>query len=268
MEAKKRKTCSAQIGREAGSPGAPKEPDHNSYAWADHAFFVMDNVDESAHTREHLVSVMKFAFAMSNSDNFEDIRGVAVLELVDGSKHRLRGAVFCRRYQSVGSIDSRARKVDKELRGWKAEPEREEKIVNKGGKGRKVKLEMRPVAGTGEEWELAVQFKRAACDPVTVRGNKGKASRGSLWRFKDMVALLLEPDGHAVGDINPFFINCSRGSIFHKQDVDSCGAAMAPESSSANGAASSSGVGEQQVLLSESQAEAAGPSSLLGQTDA
>ena len=106
--------------------GVPERRDKNVKRWADHVFLTADYTG-ATHTREHLEELGRAAFCAFNEADPEKFRGVAVKEShKDGSSH-LQAAWLAGCYYDTRGILKRVRELDMQKRGWKTEPEREEK---------------------------------------------------------------------------------------------------------------------------------------------
>ena len=209
-------------GRSPGSGGGvPKQFNHNVYHWADHAFFTMDHIDDCLHTREVLREVMQQAFGLKDCRECDQIRGIAVREphATTGGYH-LQGAVLCGKYHGPRAILDRARRADQQERGFKREPEWEQKEVRAGGKGRgRQRSRNERKEGTGEAWHLNLLFchEYAAGDKEVLAGKKKAGTKRAAWCFNDMVTYLTEPSKDKEVDEEPLWINCTADTVWRDE---------------------------------------------------
>lgn len=196
--------------RPGARDGIPDKPDYNCYSWADHAFFTMDKIDESTHTREMLAAVMKAAFAKPNSSDPCEVRGIAVLEPHTTGGYHLQGAVFCGKYHNPNALLKRARTSDLDFRGWKTEPQLASKAED-----------FRVIQTSGEPHHLNVLFHHVhrESDSAVASGKKKAGGFKSPWRFNDMVKYLVQPEKDKVVDEKPFYINCDEETVWHVEEV-------------------------------------------------
>ena len=183
----------------------------------------MDHIHQGSHTRQQLVDVMKGAFCKSGCENFEEIRGVAVMEphSATGGFH-LQGAVWCNSYHGPRPLLDRARKSDLDVRGWKRKPDVEQKTIKAGGKGKggRTRQVERDKRGTGEPWHLSLLFHHvySVSDKAVLSGKTRAGSFKQHWKFNEMVEYLVAPVKDKEIDDAPLYFNCDEDSIWLSEE--------------------------------------------------
>jgi hypothetical protein len=205
------------------NPGDPSRG-HNSHSRVDHIMATMSRVADDL-SRETVAMIGMHALGHTPAEKDpKKIKGAVYFEV--GSLHEEDGdenehmAVILLNGNHVynNTVFNRFRNKDLAVRGWRDQPEWEE-VEKKNGK--RTYTEKIPKEGTGTRWHLQIQAAHlwhAEDAEVKAGGPKAPQAGAKKWDqpWNDMVSYFQEPKSGKEIDSTPFYINCTKDTIWEE----------------------------------------------------